>query len=371
MTNGFAALWEARREAVHGWSLSLVFHGLVGAAALFAMTNILVVKNPEPFRLNMSILKPPPQPVGQQMVAQTPVTKPIVQEQRVERPPIEPQVVHKAQALKTPVPQRRALQSKPVQPMTEPVIAPTPVTQQVAQITEISPTPAPVRPSVTTRSQRKAVHQTVTAVPKPTLVADHQAKRHTAIQQVAVVSRHEERVVESVPPRFEHISAIVTGAISQFEPSLQQPSTKTFVTRHAMPRVRTKQPSLQSTPPQVIKRTIVAKVLPSVVTREVKQDPTPTADYSWVANSLLKKVQRLKRYPSRAKKREWEGTVELRVSIRSDGEIHDIRILESSGHQALDQEALNTVAMASPLALDYPLGRSIVMVDLPIRYKLN
>lgn len=62
---------------------------------------------------------------------------------------------------------------------------------------------------------------------------------------------------------------------------------------------------------------------------------------------------------------------ELRVSIRADGEIHDIRVLKSSGHQALDQEALNTVAMASPLALAYPLGRSIVMVDLPIRYELH
>ncbi len=369
MTNGLAAVWENRREAVHGWSLSLMLHGVVGAAVLFPMTTIFVVPTPEPFRLNMSLLTPPP--VEQQMVAHTPVSDPIVQEQRVERPPVEQQVVHKVEALKTPLPQRQSIQSQPVQSMPTPVPAQTSVkremvkeqrserpsvTQQVVQTTEIVATPTPVQQSVTSLSQPKAVHQAVTGVAQPTAVADRQTKKRTVIQPVAVVSSHEERVVESVPQRFEHISAIVTGAMSRSASRMQQPPVQSLVASHTV------------APVQAVSRRVIHR---TVVRRDVKQDPTPTTDYSWVANTLLEKVQRLKRYPSRARKREWEGTVELRVSIRADGEIHDIRVLESSGHQALDEEALNTVAMASPLALAYPLGRSIVMVDLPIRYKLN
>ncbi|GJL54212.1 MAG: hypothetical protein NPIRA02_13440 [Nitrospirales bacterium] len=122
---------------------------------------------------------------------------------------------------------------------------------------------------------------------------------------------------------------------------------------------------------RVIQRPVITKDQATVVTREVQQYPTPSMDYGWVANTLLGKVQQLKRYPPLAKRRNWEGTVALRVSIRADGKIEDVRIIESSGHETLDREALKTVKMASPLTLNHPLGSPLVMVDLPLKYALN
>lgn len=274
MTNELSALWEKRPELVHGWSLSVVFHGVVGGVALFAMTNILVVQQSEPFTLNMSILKPPPRPVAQQMVAQTPATESIVKEKRLERPPIEQQVVHRPKTFEPRIPEPQAIQSQPVQQMTQPVIALDSVEHTIVKVQQSESSP----------------------------VTDRQTIRRAAIQPVAVVSSNEKRVVESMSPRFEHISAIVTEAMSRSASRMQQPPVQSLVASQTVA-------SVQSVSRRVIHRSVVTEVQPSVVTREVKQDPTSTADYSWVGNSLSEKVLRLKRYPSRAKKRKWEGTV--------------------------------------------------------------
>ena len=122
---------------------------------------------------------------------------------------------------------------------------------------------------------------------------------------------------------------------------------------------------------RVIQRPVITKDQSTIVTRDVQQYPVPSMDYGWVANTLFDKVQQLKRYPSLARRKNWEGTVALRVSIREDGEIEDVRIVESSGHETMDQEALKTVKMASPLTLNRPLGSPLVMVDLSLKYTLN
>jgi len=59
------------------------------------------------------------------------------------------------------------------------------------------------------------------------------------------------------------------------------------------------------------------------------------------------------------------------VLINAAGEIQEVQLLESSGHNLLDEEALNTIKMASPLTLQHRIQHPIVMVDLPIVYKLN
>lgn len=58
-----------------------------------------------------------------------------------------------------------------------------------------------------------------------------------------------------------------------------------------------------------------------------------------VANRpIIKKV--LPKYPKRARKMGWEGTVVLAFSVDADGNVYDIQVVRSSGYPDLDQAAI-------------------------------
>lgn len=53
-------------------------------------------------------------------------------------------------------------------------------------------------------------------------------------------------------------------------------------------------------------------------------------------------------YPNEARQNEIFGSLRMMVTIRPDGSVAEIRVLQGSGHQVLDQAAVNTVRLASP-----------------------
>lgn len=53
-------------------------------------------------------------------------------------------------------------------------------------------------------------------------------------------------------------------------------------------------------------------------------------------------------YPEEARRRQLFGDLTLLVTIRPDGSLKDVRVLESSGHQVLDDAALRIVRLAAP-----------------------
>jgi len=61
----------------------------------------------------------------------------------------------------------------------------------------------------------------------------------------------------------------------------------------------------------------------------------------------------------------------LRAVIREDGQLMDLEVAESSGHQVLDLAALEIVRQASPLKLLHDLGQPQVVVQVPISYRLE
>jgi protein TonB len=105
--------------------------------------------------------------------------------------------------------------------------------------------------------------------------------------------------------------------------------------------------------------------------RVLRALPHTQADYGWLRDSILARIQQLKRYPSRAKMHDWEGKVVVQAVIREDGSIVDLLVAESSGHEVLDQDALLVVKTASPLTLKHPLGKTQVPILVPISYRLD
>jgi protein TonB len=69
-------------------------------------------------------------------------------------------------------------------------------------------------------------------------------------------------------------------------------------------------------------------------------------DYEFLLEAWLEKH---KKYPRRAKLRNWQGTALLRFTIDRDGNVLDYRIEESSGHAVLDEEVEAMIRRAAPL----------------------
>jgi periplasmic protein TonB len=76
-------------------------------------------------------------------------------------------------------------------------------------------------------------------------------------------------------------------------------------------------------------------------------------------------------YPSIAKSHRWEGVTVLHVEVLTDGSVHRVELLRSSGHHELDESALKAVQNWQ----FEPARRSDVAVacfiQVPIRFKLE
>jgi len=61
----------------------------------------------------------------------------------------------------------------------------------------------------------------------------------------------------------------------------------------------------------------------------------------------------------------------LKVSIRQDGHLKDVEVVKSSGHESLDQAAIEAVQRACPLHMKHVLRAPMVVLHLPVSYSLN
>jgi protein TonB len=76
-------------------------------------------------------------------------------------------------------------------------------------------------------------------------------------------------------------------------------------------------------------------------------------------------------YPALARRYGWQGEVHVGATLTPDGRLHGLRIVRSSGHGILDQDALKTLRKigAIPAARRW-LGGVSFAFELPITYRL-
>ena len=108
-----------------------------------------------------------------------------------------------------------------------------------------------------------------------------------------------------------------------------------------------------------------------VVAQAAVARPAAKADYGWLAESLHRRIIELRHYPSTARLNGWEGKVVLKVSIRNDGQLKSVEVVKSSGHESLDQAAMEAVRRACPLHMKHELTAPMVVLHLPVSYSLN
>ena len=98
---------------------------------------------------------------------------------------------------------------------------------------------------------------------------------------------------------------------------------------------------------------------------------TARADYAWLSETIMRRMQELKRYPMEARLERAEGKVVLKVVLRSNGSLEAVEIFQSSGHQSLDRAAVELLNLAAPFHFPRPLEKPQMTVKIPLSYRLE
>jgi protein TonB len=313
-----------RSYRLQGWMVSVLVHGLALPVALGIMAQVKPVTPKEAFTWDVALVEP--QRTRETSQAEmTPAQEPVKPTPRPVTPsPIQPKKV------------TREVQSRKV----------TPVVQQE------------IRQSVETI---QPIQQIATLQPKAETVTPVMEQPPSEVQQT------EQSVDESVVP------------VMQQEAAPQPVITETSVHPVEAPTSETAPitPNLDPPVPPVMATAAVSDAKPVVreSTQQTAMATSPTsvakADHGWLAESLRRRLAEIKRYPSFARLNGQEGKVVLRAVIRADGHLSEVKVHRSSGHEVLDNAAVEAIRLACPLHMHQPLGAPEVAVYVPMVYSLG
>jgi protein TonB len=87
---------------------------------------------------------------------------------------------------------------------------------------------------------------------------------------------------------------------------------------------------------------------------------------------LIDAARRYRRYPELAMERGWQGRVEVRLVIGTDGTVKSVSVKTSSSYRILDDQALDMVKRGKGLApVPPPLQGREFTVDVPVIFELQ
>jgi protein TonB len=305
---------------MQGWVVSVVFHGFMLTVALGLMAQVKQVVPKDPFTWDVALIEP-------QRIHET-------SEAEI-KPTQEPAKPAPRQAASAPSKPKLVTQEVPTREVT-PVVQ-----REISQVVEAS---QPIEQAVEVQTRTETVepvrplvqHEAVTTS-EPTMTASPMQQPLTT---EAAVHPVESRAVETASVAHDP-ELPASPAAGMSAPSDAKPPES--VARESVPQM-----AMATNPPPVVK-----------------------ADYGWLAESLRRRLAELKRYPSAARLNGWEGKVVLRAVIRADGHLSEVKVHKSSGHEALDNAAIESIRLACPLHLQQPIGTSELAIYVPIVYSLG
>lgn len=149
-------------------------------------------------------------------------------------------------------------------------------------------------------------------------------------------------------------------------PELEKPvqATQPVETQPSEVQQPAPQPSVQQPA-----RTSTAK--PSASHRPAPRPGSQTAKPGYY-KLILERLERLKKYPSRARRRGQQGTVVLSFTLNRDGSLKHYRITQSSGAKSLDLEVKKLILRATPFpAIPKNISSDTLEVSVPISFSLQ
>jgi protein TonB len=89
------------------------------------------------------------------------------------------------------------------------------------------------------------------------------------------------------------------------------------------------------------------------------------------AQQLSRLLASQQEYPRLAAMRGWEGEVRLRLKVARKGNLLSLQVDRSSGHEILDQHALQLVDQVRLPPFPDELEGSEIQITVPVNYKLK
>ncbi len=134
-------------------------------------------------------------------------------------------------------------------------------------------------------------------------------------------------------------------------------------------------PPSQPSPPEVITAAPKAETPPVVAPPPPKPTVTPAEidqAHEGYGTTLFNAISKFKKYPRIALTRGWEGKVIVELSLDGNGKLKSKKIIQNSGYEILDQQALEMVDKALPFP-EPPeaLRGSGFTIRVPIPFKLE
>lgn len=106
--------------------------------------------------------------------------------------------------------------------------------------------------------------------------------------------------------------------------------------------------------------------------QHAQQAATGTQSQQDYLSQLAQSINQHKRYPNTARRQRRQGVVQVEFAINPHGHIIRSRILHSSGHTLLDQEALDMLQRAQPLpGFTDTLHSAELVIILPVVFDLR
>ncbi len=244
-------------------------------------------------------------------------------------------------------------------------------------------------PSQGTVSSVPPVSASPEASPRPVMTAKHSArpvmapmaKRAVTPDQGTLPSLYDEPTASRPTP-------LNAAAPDKLSTDLEQPSTTLGSNTLSLPSpsdwpvptaaiTALPPPSIEAAVPSdlamepAVPETLRLVNRPEPQSREAVVSRASLPDYGWLAQMLFAEVEQAKRYPTVAKRQRWQGSVLLQARVHEDGRLSDIAVVEASGHEVLDLDAIALLEGTSPVSLKHPLGQPYVVVHIPIGYRLE
>jgi protein TonB len=83
------------------------------------------------------------------------------------------------------------------------------------------------------------------------------------------------------------------------------------------------------------------------------------------------RIEKAKQYPREARRKGLEGKVVLSFQINRKGDAGQIRLVQSSGYQELDEEGIATIRRASPFPSPLLIEKEDLVLEVPLHFKLE
>ena len=124
----------------------------------------------------------------------------------------------------------------------------------------------------------------------------------------------------------------------------------------------------------VVEETVVDEA--DDIATEALEEALPVAEqmpeFPGGMGELMKYLGENIQYPTKAQDNHWEGVAVCQFVVEKDGSINEAKILQSSGHELLDAEALRVILNMPKWTAGMQNGDSVrVKFALPISFKLQ